>query len=353
MTKKSIKKREAEVVAEKVEGKIEAYFNQKLTKDGTPLVNKKEQIDSLNKVEKHLGKSIHKSTPNELWNIVENREIAESTKRKIQFRIKGYLEYYKLPCELFKKYLTRDKNGHFPNISTKATKSEPEPEIEEKKLPLSETLRQKLDDVKNKEYKLLLSILINNDIPRCDLALVKVRNFTKDQHHMNNKTNTIIIPSSNKKYERMEIKLTETESELYNSIEFKTDYLLNINSKTDKGRCNRYSQLIPELTLEYFGERLTQTELRKCAVTDDYKKNEHLPEKQKIEALTINASKRGHSLNTALRHYLQDSTDINVCLKFKDTLNIVDENGEIEDSFDLKETVKVMRFYKLFKKEFI
>ena len=159
---------------------------------------------------------------------------------------------------------------------------------------------------------------------------MKVANFTDVEHHI--KENTIIMPKTNKKGNKIEIKLSENEIEIYNSIEFKTDYLLNINSKTKEGRSNSYGKLIKKLTEKYFGEALTQTQLRKCAVTDDYKKNEHLPEKQKIEALTIGASKRNQSVDTALRHYLQDTDDINVSLKVKKTLNIVDDNGEAINS---------------------
>ena len=177
---------------------------------------------------------------------------------------------------------------------------------------------------------------------------MKVANFTDVEHHI--KENTIIMPKTNKKGNKIEIKLSENEIEIYNSIEFKTDYLLNINSETKEGRSNSYGKLIKKLTEKYFGEALTQTQLRKCSVTDDFKKNEWKPVKEQIEALTISAAGRNHSLDVALRHYLQDSHDINVNLKVKSTLNIVDDNGHIQYSYDLKEIITNMEYHKLLKK---
>lgn len=125
--KKRFKKRQEAVEV----SKVEEYYNVKLTNDGNPLKNEKEQIDSLKNVEKDLKKLIHQCSEIEIWNIVENRAIAESTKRKIQFRLKGFLEHYKLPCELFKTYLIKDKNGKYPNIPVKT--SEPIEKATEKK----------------------------------------------------------------------------------------------------------------------------------------------------------------------------------------------------------------------------
>ena len=161
---------------------------------------------------------------------------------------------------------------------------------------------------------------------------------------MNSKTNTIIIPKSNKKGDSLKIKLNDLE------MTFDTDYLLNINSETNKGKCNYYSKLIPKLTLKYFGERLTQTQLRKVSVTNSFKKNEHKPVKEQIGQLTIDASGRNHSVETAMRHYLEDTDDINVSLRVKKTLNIVNENGDIEYSYDLKEMITIMEYHKLLKK---
>ena len=197
---------------------------------------------------------------------------------------------------------------------------------------------------------IIFSILINNDIPRADLAIVKIRNYTEEEHHMNSKTNTIIIPKSNKKGDSLKIKLNDFESNLYKEMTFDTDYLLNINSETNKGKCNYYSKLIPKLTLKYFGERLTQTQLRKVSATNSFKKNEHKPVKEQIEQLTIDASGRNHSVETAMRHYLEDTDDINVSLSVKKTLNIVNDNGDIEYSYDIKQMITIMEYHKLLKK---
>ena len=167
---------------------------------------------------------------------------------------------------------------------------------------------------------------------------------------MNSKTNTIIIPKSNKKGDSLKIKLNDFESNLYKEMTFDTDYLLNINSETNKGKCNYYSKLIPKLTLKYFGERLTQTQLRKVSATNSFKKNEHKSVKEQIEQLTIDASGRNHSVETAMRHYLEDTDDINVSLSVKKTLNIVNDNGDIEYSYDIKQMITIMEYHKLLKK---
>jgi hypothetical protein len=342
MTKKSIEKREPEVVQQK--SKIE-LFCETYESEAT----RKVYLSSLKQIERSLDKSIDSCTEKELWDIVENRtDIKESTKRKNQFRIKSYLKYYNLPCKLFTNNLVKENiNGEwvYPNL----VKKEPEGSLK-KELPKLELIKEKTKGIKELINKLLFNLLTNyKQVLRCDLANVKVKNYKPEEPHINFKTNTIIFPELNKTKMSVNIELNKEDSEILNRLTFDSDYFLDIGGAIEN-RCNNYTKLIKRLTKEYFNESITQTDFRHLATTQSFKANEHLPVKEKHKQIEIDCRLRGHTSKEARAYYLEDTGDINVSLKYKKTLNILGDDDKILKSIDLKDLVKILEFMDLLKK---
>ena len=181
------------------------------------------------------------------------------------------------------------------------------------------------------------------------MAKVKVKNYKAEEAHVNFKENSIVFPTINKeKYTNIVIKLNEEDSDLLNIMKFEGNYLLTIGGK-EENRCNNYSTLITTLSDRYFGQKLNQTDLRHLATTASYKKTEHLPEKEKALLREKESRSRGHSSKTASQYYVEDTNDVRVCLKNKSELTIVNDSGDIEYSYNLKELIVVMEYHKYLK----
>ena len=341
MTKKSIKKREPEIVQQKskIDVFCETYESEATCKN---------YKSTLKQIESILNKSIDSCTEKELWDIVENRtDIKDETKRKNQFRIKSYLKYYKLPFELFSNNLVKENvNGEwvYPNVVKKEAK-----ESLKKELPKLELIQEKTKGIKELIHKLLFNLLTNyKQVLRCDLANVKVKNYKAEEPHINFKTNTIIFPEINKTKMPVNIELNKEDSEILNRLTFDSDYFLDIGGAIEN-RCNNYTKLIKRLTKEYFNEPITQTDFRHLATTQSFKENEHLPVKEKHKQIEKDSRLRGHTSKEARAYYLEDTDDINISLDYKKTINLM--RGEnVVGSFDLEELLTVMNYHKWLKK---
>ena len=152
----------------------------------------------------------------------------------------------------------------------------------------------------------------------------------------------------NKTKKKILIKLNNEDSEILNSVKFPKDqkYLLTINGDEDN-RSNNYTKLIKRLSKQYFDKSITQTAFRHLSVTKSFHDASHLPVKEANEKIERDAANRGHSSRTAREIYLENTNIVNVSLKLKKTLNIVDDNGEIIHSYNLEEVITVMNCFNL------
>ena len=155
------------------------------------------------------------------------------------------------------------------------------------------------------ESRLLLNLLLKYDeVLRNDLASVKLQNYDdkKDNFYKDGKI-TFNYINKVEISKPIKIKLSKTDIELIENLS--QEYLLTINSAFEN-RANNYTKLLKKLTSQVFGESITQTDFRHLAASDDFKKNENLPIKERFVTMNANAKKRGHSLVTALTKYVDE-----------------------------------------------
>jgi hypothetical protein len=99
--------------------------------------------------------------------------------------------------------------------------------------------------------------------------------------------------------------------------------------------------------LKHFGICLTQTDLRHISITKAKKLVEHLSLEEQITAISVKASKSGNSSNTAIKHYIENTDNLNVSLQHTKSINIL-HNGEQIHSFKLQEVIYAMSMLKHF-----
>ena len=93
--------------------------------------------------------------------------------------------------------------------------------------------------------------------------------------------NKIIIKKLNKTYREGIINLDKYQMELLTKFESKSDYLLNLKKVKDRNK--RFTELVTELTPDYFGLRLKMGDFRKIVETYEQSLLEHLPIKERIK----------------------------------------------------------------------
>ena len=292
------------------------------------------KISALTNIEKTLEKSIDDCTQQELWNTIENRtDIEMSRKKTIWFMISGYLQYYKLPNDLFKHNLKKDSLGNFVNLTEPVI--EPVVEIK-KKLPTLSELEPKIKEIIDPEHKFILMYLTSKDITRLDIANIKYQNYDINKDAYIEEQGVVKFPKLNKTQDSSSFKLSEELIELKNAIKSKdNEYLLNLAGETPKRRTANYGKLITRLSIKYFNIELNNIEFRQIMTTKSNKDVEHLPIKEQVKQLKEDALRRNHSVAVSREHYLQDTDDINVSIEVKKTLNIIHKG--VTYSFDLIE----------------
>ena len=103
MTKRIKKRQEAEQVVEE-KSKIE-QFCESFEKVNTQVSYR----STLNQI-----KGLDTLKQEKLWNLVESNDKSTDEKRRIQYIIKGYLKYHKLPFDIFEKNLKMvEVNGKY------------------------------------------------------------------------------------------------------------------------------------------------------------------------------------------------------------------------------------------------
>lgn len=270
---------------------------------------------------------LKKSTEEQLWDHIESLDTKLQTKRNKQYVVKGYREFCKLDTSYFLKKLKKSNTGEYLNSETPV----PTDKVV-KKLP--DNYKELINKIENPNYKLLLRLITDyNEILRTDLGFVKIADITED---------TIVIKESRKTKMVVNIKLKTEDLKLIN---YSNEYLIDIKTKD---RSNGYSKLVQRLTKLYLGIQLSQTDLRHLKATELHKQVEHLPIKEQQTILKEQASKRAHSKNTALEHYIDNTEDINVSINHKKTINIL-KDGKVIETYDILEIMRAMRNIKVIK----
>jgi len=289
------------------------------------------KIDQLIHIEKCLGKSLDKATEQEIWNSVWNTSCSFSSKIKYQYMVLGYLKHYKLKSELYEHNM-KNVGGKFVNL----------PKVEakvQKDLPPLKDILDKLEVIKDPQFKFIFTYLTSKDIVRLDLAQVKRKNYNKETDSYIEDNVIYFKPLNKTSKENLSFKLSAEQIELVSKIQYKKDdtYLLNIGGAIST-RCSNYGKHIADKSFRYFGIKLINNDFRKMVKTYYDKQVEHLPLKEKLVASRELASKMGHSVSVANEHYLQESSDINVSIEVKKILNIIDRDG-VKYQFDLQELI--------------
>jgi hypothetical protein len=325
---------------------IELYIKSNTTRKAQTSDN---MIRDLNNVKVNLDTTDQQG----IWDSIFNRtDIKDSRKELLLKYVKGYLIHYKLPYDIFEFRLKKtEKNGVWDTYNFNLNDSGVEKPIKKKISLKLEELKDKIKLIQNPEHKLIFNLLTNYiEIERLDLCLVKVSNYDKEKDHYFDGVSKIVMNSTNKKFKTIIIDLHQEDLDLIEEYKKDGDYMINIkknkNSKTciKKRRCNNYSGIIKKLTLEYFGEELINTDFRRLATKLSFKKVEHLPSEEKMIVLKSDAEKRGHSIEVAVKYYLDETDDktTNISLKYKDSITILDKDDKVIGTYLLSDIIKKM-----------
>ena len=280
----------------------------------------------LNKINKEI--SLKEAVEIDLWTYIENTDTKLKTKRDKQFVVKGYRKFCKLETSYFTAKLKKSDTGEYINSENQVKEDK-----EIKQLPAN--YKELIDAIENNLHKLILRLLTEyQEVLRTDLAFVKISDIING---------VITIKETQKTKMQISIKLKPEELEL---IDFDKEYLIEINAKD---RSNSYTSLVKRITKKYFGIELTQTFFRHLASTTAAKSIEHLPLREQQVLLKEQALKRAHSANVAISHYIDEVNDINVSMKYKKTINILDNENKVIERVDIIEMLKAMKLYKVIK----
>lgn len=295
-------------------------------------INTKEQF---NRFLINLSKDINPygSTEEELWEFIERKDIKIETKRHYQYIIKGFRKFNNLTTDYFSFKLQKDNNGRYLNSDNQQAEFKVA-----KKLP--DDYQELIDKIENPNHKLLLKLLTEyEEVLRGDLSYVKMAQIING---------VIVIEETLKTNKRIEIKIKEEHLCL---LDWSKEYLIHMEPKDKNKRSNAYSKLLGRITGRYLGVSLKINAFRHICTTKGQKSIEHLPLKEQQVLLKEQAGKRAHSSSVAVSHYIDETDDINVSLDYKKTINILRGDTVIE-SYNLEEVIKVMNFYKSYKKLF-
>ncbi|KAJ3250614.1 hypothetical protein HK103_003298 [Boothiomyces macroporosus] len=322
--------RSMEEQQKKTENKMEATqtnkmsieeFKNKCEKEGLKEGTIRGYLSFLKKLERTSGKTVDEWLKDEeglFLYIKEKRYIKDGEDDitvKTNLNHLNTVKTYMLKAGFESKYFI-EKVDEFRKMPIPKKKKE----VQEETIDLTK-LKEKFEevkkDIKNKNHKLLLSIVLNHAVQRNDLANVKIRNFKiTEPHYADGK---IIYPpkSCNKVPNAFEIVLELTEEEIQLIDYSKGDYL--INSIISPDRPNAYGRLLAENTQKYLGVRVGQNKFRHVKSTDVINKALEISPGffEAYEMLSKAAFFQNHSLDTMLKHYYDVSEfDIDIPMNF-------------------------------------
>lgn len=104
--------------------------------------------------------------------------------------------------------------------------------------------------------------------------------------------------------------------------------------KKVKDRNKRFTELVTELTPDYFGLRLKMGDFRKIVETYEQSLLEHLPIKERIKKQSESARLRDHSLAVVQEHYIQQTEKITISTDVIKQIDIIHEGKTY--TFDIK-----------------
>lgn len=330
---KKIKKEE-----EVPEYTIDAFLEKVKNQNGKNLgeITKTNYKDNLKRFEKESGKTINFLIDNQDYTIsfIQNLKYrgkinTESSSKKHFNLLCKFANTFDLDCSAIK--AVRD------GINDKVQKEELDGTYE-KIQTIKIDFENKIKEIGNVEHRLLFMILYNFAPLRNDLAFVKREKKEDDTRYFDKENGTLVFEKINKVDIKTPIiwRLTQEMLTMMDEYKSDTEYLFNI-PPTD--RTNGYTFLIKRLTLRYFGQEITQTNLRHYFITDLDNKTQHLSKKQQLAIQKEAADRMGHSLETHLS-YIQETTDVNINID-KEVINIKANDGTVLETFTMDELLSV------------
>lgn len=239
----------------------------------------------LHKVEEAVG-PITKKNLKKVKEYIDNLKINKRTKQQRHFIVKSYLNFLGITPYKF---------------------DEVEILVEKKQLPSKDEVIEILKEkgpIKNPQDQLIMNLLFGEypQVLRTDLANVKLKNYSNTEPHY--KDGQIIFPEIRKtNFKNIRITLNNKDRELLESLVPNQEYLINFRSNTNRN--NAYTKYIQRITNKYIGIKLSQTDIRHITSTHQVLQQDLLTDDfiEKYKLLSMQAKARGHSLETALKHY--------------------------------------------------
>ena len=227
-----------------------------------------------------------------------HKNIVESSFKDKQQRyhsLKSYIIHMNLPYTFTIKKLSE---GAFVKYESEKKKTQ-------KKFP---ELKDLIEIYKNTpaslgEDRLYLSLLVNYNILRTDLANVKLKDYNETEPRYVD--GCIIYPSLNKVqiYEDIIVKLNQEDIDVIKTLGEAREYLFNIGGDISNRNAN-YTKFIKRLSTKYFKQPLIQTDFRVIHTNHNFKEcgiDEEFIEK--YEKISEMCKANAHCFSTALKTY--------------------------------------------------
>jgi hypothetical protein len=176
-----------------------------------------------------------------------------------------------------------------------------------------DNIRDAIRKINDRKAKLFLTISTDTsgEMLRRDWANTMIKEYTSEEEHSTAlslysiETGVFTTEEDNKTYRPRELKLSEyAHSMIKDYIETLEDkkFLFVTKSIGKKDRCGVYGKYISGITKKYLGENINTNAFRSAVSTQEYERI--IENGGDIDELYESAHKRGHSLDTEMRHYI-------------------------------------------------
>ena len=238
-------------------------------------------ISNLNSLERETGKTFPKLLDDEegLWKHINDSTFHEKNQRK--YSVISYINTVNLPNTFF----------------IKNTGPEDYVKKKEKEYPTLDSLKKLRTKDEPMYVHLILNLLLNYNALRCDIANIKMENYTENEPRY--ESGKIIYPTINKQKIKKDIVIELDQVDQNIIAKYDGDYIFETKSKN---RSNAFTKFVKSLTEKHLGQILTVTDLRHINTKNNFEKTGIT--KENLEKLTELTRLNGHSVYTASKHYL-------------------------------------------------
>jgi hypothetical protein len=218
------------------------------------------------------------------------------------------------------------------------------------------------DNIKAKVFLSLYTNKTGNAVRR-DWATVMIKencseeDVKKSKSVYSYKTGTFEFRVLNKTQRTMSFEIEEPIQKLLKEyIETLGDYKYLYQYKAsdesnDTARLDSFTQYLIRITTKYLGEKITTNDFRKALVNDDLQEiyNSGKSDTEKLKMISEAASKKDHSINTELSHYIQEASEHSANVSVKTECSNSYMSQVLESDFSAESKVAILTLLNKYK----